>query len=122
MKRDPRSFWLSRRGLLRLIGLASGGMILGNGCGNEDEGSIERGAPDDQTSALARELQKQFSYLKIESSVFDAFVRDFERHRGPWSRESRATPHARFLASTNFFQNGADETKPLRYVAQRPVL
>jgi hypothetical protein len=115
VKRGPRTYWLSRRGLLRLIGLTSGGMIFGSGCGNEDEASIDGVARKNQTSALARELRSQFSYLKIESNVIDAFVRDFERHRGPWSPGSHAVPHARFLASTSFFQNGADETTPLRY-------
>lgn len=111
-----RSFALSRRALLRLLGVASGGLLLGSACSEEDDPDSEHSAGRREPSPLARELRHHFSYLSIEPDVLEAFVRDFERHRGPWQARSEATPNARFLASTDFFQNGADETRPLRYV------
>lgn len=115
MTDDARSAPLSRRDLLRLIGATSGGLILTGACGNEDGGEVEAAASSPST--LAVELRLHFSYLAIGEDVLEAFVRDFERHRGRFRLHAQAVPHARFLASTDFFQNGADEAKPLRYAS-----
>jgi len=79
------------------------------------EESAERGSAQ-PASALARELASHFDYLDIAPDVFDQFSREFERAYGIWRPEQANRPHARFLASTDFFQNGGDETRPLRYV------
>ena len=47
-----------------------------------------------------------------------AFVEDYERVHGPYptNKQPGMTEYKRFLLSTDFFQNGADESRPLRYV------
>jgi hypothetical protein len=72
-------------------------------------------APGPQ-SPLARELAAEFAYLDIAPATFERFSRDFERAYGRWRPGQENRPGARFLASTDFFQNGADESRRLRYV------
>ena len=54
---------------------------------------------------------------RLEAEVLDSFVQDFEAVNGPWRPTSDTSPSMLFLASTDFFQTGADESRPLRYVA-----
>ena len=67
-------------------------------------------------SPLAAALREHFEYLRIDDDVIAAFVSDFEAAYGPWQPQPEGGPFTRFLASTDFFQHGADEGRPLRYV------
>lgn len=107
----------TRRRLLRWLGVVGGGLLASAGCGPEtgsdDDASATSQPP---TQLLDRALRQHFSYLSIEPEVIEAFSRDLTRHQGPWNPKTSPPPFTRFLASTDFFQNGADETRPLHYV------
>ena len=73
-----------------------------------------RGAPG---GTLATRLRGYFDYLSFDDDVIAAFVRDYQAdtpriHR----REPTDAIASRFLLSTDFFQNGANEAHPLHYV------
>jgi hypothetical protein len=104
---------MKRRGLL--MGLAGGAGLLVAGVAFLSRWTGSWGS--EPHSPLASELRSQFSYLQLEPDVIDSFVRDFEAAHGPWLPTSDASPFMRFLASTDFFQTGADESRPPRYVA-----
>jgi hypothetical protein len=74
-----------------------------------------RGAQDE----LRAILLAHFPYLKIGPEVADAWLRDLERREGglPDPGSLPGDFALRFLLSTDFFQSGADESRPLRYAA-----
>ena len=82
-------------------------------------------------SAIARVLEKNLGYLLIGEEDRERFAREFaleapmaeERLSDPdrWSGARIEGLEARicesFLMSSDFFRNGADESKPVRYLA-----
>ena len=79
-------------------------------------GSVARAQP--KRARLQDLLREHFSYLQLSDEVLDAFVRDHERVGRSSGPKGRAIPvPSRFLLSTDFFQNGADESRPVNYVA-----
>lgn len=71
-------------------------------------------------TGLARALRENFAYLEIPDGVIDRFVRDYEAERGAGAaRQATGSEevYGLFLLSTDFFQEGADVGRPLRYVA-----
>ena len=71
-------------------------------------------------SPIIDDLASHFSYLKIEPGVLAAFATAYETHYGSPNLnipQIAAGMHTRFLLSTDFFQNGANETKPVKFVA-----
>jgi len=108
---------LTRRRLLRFFGVLGGGLLLGGGCEREDRarnGVVTQPGIDRR---LQRAIREHFAYLTIDDPVIEAFARDLARHQGPWNPETSPRPYTRFLASTDFFQNSGNETRPLAYVA-----
>ena len=67
-------------------------------------------------------IRERLPFLKISPDVLDAFARDCVRYDGRTVRSARQASGARdrlverFLLSTDFFQHGADESRPVRYV------
>ena len=117
MNRVGKLKW-SRRRLLQCIGVVSGGLLTGAGCEQEQEAGPETSGAVEHTGTrlLDRAIREHFSYLKIDSEITLAFAKDLIRHQGAWNPTTSPRPFTRFLASTDFFQNGADESRPLRYV------
>ena len=117
MMKNRRTLNWTRRRLLQWLGVVGGGLLAG-GCGPEtgsdDDASATSPPP---TRLLDLALRQHFSYLSIEPRVIEAFARDLTRHQGPWNPKTSPAPFTRFLASTDFFQNGADESRTLHYVA-----
>ena len=79
-------------------------------------------SPPEPTASQARligQLREHFDYLDIDDETLRRFANDFELQREPLApgTELSGSDHTRFLMSTDFFQNGADESRPLRYVA-----
>jgi hypothetical protein len=71
-------------------------------------------------SAMAQHLAEHFSYLTLDEGTAETFVRAYESNGGsPEFQDPRVRSdlHMQFLMSTDFFQNGADETRALRFVA-----
>lgn len=66
-----------------------------------------------------RRVLAYFHYLKIPESVADQFVADYRHHIRDVGRLSGLGDEffERFLLSTDFFQNGADESRAVGYVA-----
>lgn len=109
---------LTRRRLLRFAGILGGGLFVGGGCQDTEEATRADVAPAEGGElSLHRAIREHFVYLSVDDQVIDAFAEDLTRNRGPWDPETSPRPFTRFLASTDFFQNGADETRPLRYVS-----
>ncbi len=76
-------------------------------------------SPATGTGDLASRLREEFHYLSFDDGAVDAFVRDFESFYGERAeRVARSSGTLkRFLLSTDFFQNGADESRRVAYVA-----
>jgi hypothetical protein len=65
-------------------------------------------------------ILRHFDYLRLDRKDVRRFVRDFERQYGAATlrnREANRLLYSKFLMSTDFFRNGADESTPVRYVA-----
>ncbi|MDP6977789.1 MAG: hypothetical protein QF570_04190 [Myxococcota bacterium] len=105
-----------RRTFLRALGIATGGLLFAQGC-REDEAPSEPRVVVNPNAPLTRVLRRHFHYLEIDDAVFAAFARDLAKHQGPWRPKKSPPPFSRFLASTDFFQNGADESRALTYVS-----
>ena len=104
---------IGRRPLLRgmLAGIAGGfGLSWLTSCSGE-----EASQPIRPTSELVGALREHFHYLHFDDAVAEAFEHDFERVFGAWQPGTSAKLNTRFLASTDFFQTGADESRPLQY-------
>lgn len=109
---------LTRRRLLRFAAVVGGGLLLGESCREADDTKRNDDTRGETTDLpLHRAIREHFAYLSIDDQVIEAFAGDLGRHQGPWNSETSPRPYTRFLASTDFFQNGADESRPLRYVA-----
>ncbi len=108
-----RRQWL--RGLAAALFSVAGAAWL-PGC-SRDESKMSRSDALSADSKLGRVLRNHFSYLDFDDAVLAAFVRDHETKHGPFLPRPDQGPFTRFLASTDFFQQGADESLPLRYVA-----
>ena len=78
------------------------------------EGSISLGA-----KKLKAAIRERFDYLEFDDEVVLAFVRDRERIAGRLHAKKRLGDAVfdQFLMSTDFFQQGADESSTLHYVA-----
>jgi hypothetical protein len=112
---------MRRRLLLGLgLGLAGGAVVW-----------RLRPRPTARASAIAEVLATNLGYLQVSDEDREAFARDFaagatmaERRlvdRNRWSGARIEALEARicttFLMSSDFFKNGADESRPVRYLA-----
>lgn len=62
-------------------------------------------------------LRKRFAYLQFEPGAIERFAAEAETHRHRLKRRSKGMELGeRFLMSTDFFQNGADESRTISYV------
>jgi len=105
----------SRRRFLEALALASGGLLFPSACRDaEPTSQPEKGKRSDD--ALARALRSHFAYLDFRDEVIAAFSADLTKHQGAWNPQTSPPPYTRFLASTDFFQHGADERRALTYV------
>lgn len=66
-----------------------------------------------------RKLLAYFDYLQIPDEVAETYVADYRARVRDVGRLSELGEdfYTRFLMSTDFFQNGADESRALSYVA-----
>jgi hypothetical protein len=70
--------------------------------------------------SIEAHLAEHFSYLNVDKELLAHFARAYESQYGqinPRGPIAAALLHTRFLLSTDFFQNGSDEKKPLKFVA-----
>ncbi len=63
---------------------------------------------------IEADLREYYAFLRFDDEVMAAFLRDLERLPQPLRRGDL---RRRFLLSTDFFTNGEDESRPLRYRA-----
>jgi hypothetical protein len=74
------------------------------------------------TAAVVRSpeerLRAHFSYLNLDPAGVAQYFADYARYRPAFSRHRPLGPdvHTDFLLSTDFFRNGADESRLIRYV------
>ena len=110
---------VTRRQWLKLL-LAISALVASIVAGVLRTLSVLQAASARPETALTRALRENFAYLQIPDGVIDRFVRDYEAERGAGA--ARQAPgsgevYGLFLLSTDFFQEGADVGRPLRYVA-----
>jgi len=125
---DPRTS-TSRRSFLRALTLGVASPLAGSqliACDAGESEQAEAAATHEAmppsplasplVSPLAQALARDFAYLDIAPEVYDRFAGEFERAYGNWQPGQANKPHARFLASTDFFQHGGDEARALNFV------
>lgn len=122
---------LDRRRFLQWVWLGPAALVAGSNTAcrrsESEPGSIESPAassreprPGTGTSRdperLVAELRRHFHYLELDDASLARYARDYLRHLPP---PDLAGPdlYTRFLLSNDFFQNGADESRTLRYLA-----
>ena len=69
---------------------------------------------------VAERIRRHFDYLTIDEAGLERFVREYERTFGAVELDNVAGNrllYTKFLMSTDFFMNGQDETRPVRFVA-----
>ena len=71
----------------------------------------------DAARELGQHLWARLPSLDIEEAALISFLDDLETHKGPIEPGTRATDKMvqRFLLSTDFFLEGADETRTITY-------
>jgi hypothetical protein len=115
----PRNSKTTRRRFL-IWGAAAGVAALGIGALCKPAGfrSLLQRLAHARQSPQSK-LIAYFAYLKISEDVADHFVADYRKHVHDVGRLSELDDdfYTRFLLSTDFFQNGADESRALGYVA-----
>lgn len=67
---------------------------------------------------LGEAIRRHFHYLDLDPDGIEVFVRSYEGKFGrtTW-RTNLKDVYLRYLMSTDFFQNGADEARTLRFAA-----
>jgi len=75
---------------------------------------LRRRRSEHTPEAIEADLREYFSYLEFDDEVLHAFMRDLARLPG---RLHRGDVRRRFLLSTDFFVNGEDERRALKYRA-----
>lgn len=71
-------------------------------------------------SWIERDLRREFDYLRFADGVVEGFAVTYQAtvpEFDPTEPEQRREMRQSFLLSTDFFQNGADERRLVRYVA-----
>jgi hypothetical protein len=108
---------MKRREFLKLVPAAVVAIAGGSGCFQEEESAISNVlevGPEPYLSIIRQHLPM----LKVEVAEIENFKRAFERnsrpHRAGHGDEDLAKD---FLLSTDFFENGEDESVPLRFVS-----
>ena len=105
------------------------GLTLGLAGGTWIFRALQRRAPS--VSAIASVVERNLSYLQTRAEDRERFARDFalvapmaearlaERERFSGARVEALEERicATFLLSSDFFHNGADESRPVRYLA-----
>jgi len=83
------------------------------------ERKSEPGAtPATSADRLIALLENNFDYLRFEDGTLAAFARAYEKQYGPYRDSTPAEAvYGKFLLSTDFAQNGFDESRPLRFLA-----
>jgi hypothetical protein len=83
--------------------------------------SVSRGRERILALALSPEqrLRAHFPYLQLEPDGVRQYLADYRRHRQPLSGRSPLPEdfYTQYLLSTDFFRWGADESRPVHYVA-----
>ncbi len=122
---------LDRRRFLQWTWLGPAALVLGSSAAcrrsESEPGSTETaGAPSAERrpgtgghrdpERLAAEVRRHFHYLEIDEASLARFARDYLRHFSP-PNLAGTDLYSHYLISSDFFQNGADESKTVRYVA-----
>lgn len=68
---------------------------------------------------LSGRIARHFHYLDLDPAGVETFVEHFEQHHAPIGTFSPQAEWVfeQYLMSTDFFQNGADESRTVRFVA-----
>ena len=122
---------LDRRRFLQWTWLGPAALVLGSSAAcrrsEPEPGSTETaGEPSAErrqgtrgprgSERLAAEVRRHFHYLEIDEASLARFARDYLRHFSPPNLAGTVL-YSRYLMSSDFFQNGADESKTVHYVA-----
>jgi len=119
---------LDRRHFLQWVWLGPTALVLGanSACRRSEPESASSAAPsrergpDSEISRnparLVAELRRHFHYLEFEETSLARYVRDYLRYLAPPDLAGTDL-YTRFLLSNDFFQNGADESRAMHYVA-----
>jgi hypothetical protein len=122
---------IGRRHFLQLALSASTSIVWGGACSRNDSAvpDAETGkgsrtdakTPTSQGGApayggMASALRRQFDYLVLDSPSLDRYCREYIQRRGE-ANLARRDFYERFLLSSDFFKNGADESRPVHYLA-----
>jgi hypothetical protein len=64
-------------------------------------------------------LRGHFAYLALDREGVARYFADFARYHNGFSRHLPLPPavYTNYLLSTDFFRNGADESRPVRYLS-----
>jgi hypothetical protein len=72
---------------------------------------------------LARKIRESFPYLTFSDELLEQFCSDVSSQYGTPKEEDMDQVRSIFLLSTDFFLNGADESKALKYtVLYHPLI
>ena len=111
MKR--RTFVKAGIGTVALVGAGSAGALVAGGKWGAGQHRLENLS----FRSVEEQVRDYFPYLQIDAEGLRQFA---DVHRSQFGSGLFAKPdtqlHKRFLLSTDFFPNGADETRLVRYV------
>lgn len=107
-----------RRRFLQQTFAATAGLALAatwTACSREEAAAPDSQTPTGPLPAGARFILDHYPYLKISPQDAALYAAEWDRTYGP-PQEFTAEYATVFLLSTDFFQNGADESRPLRFL------
>lgn len=73
--------------------------------------------PKITSSQIARHLRSAYWYLQVDDADLQQFAREYHEIYGAPTLGHLQHVEDIFLRSTDFFPNGADESRPVRFVA-----
>ena len=65
--------------------------------------------------AVVESIRRRFRYLRLNEDDIRSFVDHYTSHFGPITGKDLTDVRVRFLMSTDFFEQGADETREIYY-------
>jgi hypothetical protein len=112
---------MTRRAFLRVVALGAAPVAVGSVVWRDSLSWVfQRSAARLRAFALSPEqrLRAHFHYLDLEPAGVEQYFADFRRYRPAFSRRLPLAPdvYTDYLLSTDFFRQGADESRRVHYV------
>jgi hypothetical protein len=112
---------MTRRTFLRVVAWGGPPIAIASLAAVKPAVSLSRRAPAwlvARVRSPEERLRAHFNYLRLDPAGIEEYFADYLRYGDGFSRHSPLPPevYTRYLLSTDFFRNGADESRLVTYI------